>query len=130
MLDASIAAAWILPDEQSTADRFLHLAAEDGATAPDLIWHELRNILLMATRRGRIAQRDVALGMSQLRRLPIETVDLSVGGDGPILDIALTNKLTAYDAAYLSLAVARDLPLATADRSLRRAAEAQGIVFL
>jgi predicted nucleic acid-binding protein len=38
--------------------------------------------------------------------------------------------LTIYDACYLELALRRTLPLATLDRELRRAAEAEGVPLL
>lgn len=44
--------------------------------------------------------------------------------------IARANKLTAYDAAYLELALRRALPLATLDRDLARAARRNGVPLL
>ena len=45
VLDASVAATWLLPDEQfSEADQILAMLAVDGALAPSLLWYELRNI--------------------------------------------------------------------------------------
>jgi predicted nucleic acid-binding protein len=38
--------------------------------------------------------------------------------------------LTAYDAAYLEIAMRGNYPLATADDDLRRAAQAEGIQVL
>ena len=40
------------------------------------------------------------------------------------------HNLSAYDAAYLELAIRRGLPLATIDRKLRTAAEAVGVALL
>jgi predicted nucleic acid-binding protein len=39
-------------------------------------------------------------------------------------------RLTPYDAAYLELAVRRDLPLASLDRALRAAARTLGLTVL
>jgi predicted nucleic acid-binding protein len=128
VVDASIAAAWVLPDEDSTsADAILHRVAAGGAVAPGLIWHELRNILLMAARRGRLPEAEVVPALLRLRRLPLEAVDMAEAGDAGIVALAARHRLTAYDAAYLALAKNRALPLATADRALRRAADAEGI---
>jgi predicted nucleic acid-binding protein len=44
-----------------------------------------------------------------------------------ILDLARSHKLTAYDAAYLELAMRLGLPLAARDDALERAAQAVGI---
>ena len=124
VLDASVAAAWVLPDEEnSVADAILHRVAAEGAVAPSLIWHELRNIFLMAARRGRLPKDEIVPSLLRLRRLPIETVDVSASGDATLIGLASTYGLTAYDAAYLALAEERDLPLATADRKLRLACQ-------
>lgn len=39
-------------------------------------------------------------------------------------------RLTLYDAAYLELAQQLNLPLATLDQDLRKAAQAHGVVLL
>jgi predicted nucleic acid-binding protein len=46
------------------------------------------------------------------------------------LHLADRFRLTLYDAAYLELAVRRNLPLATLDRELRDAAKAVGVDLL
>lgn len=131
VLDGSVAAAWVLPDEDtSAADAILHRIAADGAVAPSLIWHELRNILLMAARRGRLSQEEIVPSLLRLRRLPIETVDVSASGDAALIGLASTYGLTAYDAAYLALADDRGLPLATSDKALRRACNAHGVTLI
>jgi predicted nucleic acid-binding protein len=129
VVDASVAAAWLLPDEAAAdADAILRRVASDGALAPDLLWHELRNILGMAARRGRLPEAEVLPALSRLRRLPIETVDVvGEGGDAAVISLARRRGLTAYDAAYLALARDRAVPLATADRALRRAAAEEGV---
>ena len=127
VVDASVAAAWVLPDEGgAAADAILHRVAAEGAVVPGLLWHELRNILLVAARRGRLPADEIAPSLLRLRRLPLETVDMAAGGDAALIALATGRGLTAYDAAYLLLARERGLPLATADRALRRAAEAEG----
>jgi predicted nucleic acid-binding protein len=131
VVDASVAAAWVLPDESdASADAVLDRVAAEGALAPGLLWHELRNILLIAARRSRLPEAEVAPTLGRLRRLPIEVVDTAAGGDAGLIAIALRHRLTAYDAAYLLLARERALPLATADRALRRAAEAEGVALV
>ena len=131
VLDASIAAAWLLPDERSSeADKILALIAVDGARAPSLLWYELRNILVMATRRGRLADGAAVQALARLRRLPIETVDMTLSDDGGVIRLADHHRLTAYDATYLALAVRTGVSIATADRALARAAKHEGIELL
>ncbi|MER9342093.1 type II toxin-antitoxin system VapC family toxin [Mesorhizobium sp. M0601] len=129
VVDLSMAAAWILPDEDSEAAAAL-MRRLPGATAPvpSLFWHEARNVVLMAERRGRIAAGEAATTMARLRRLPLE--DAGGGSDGAVLTLAASHGLSAYDAAYLALAIETELPLATLDRKLALAARRQGVQIL
>ena len=54
VVDASIAAAWLLPEEDSDAAEAVIMALSDRAPVPSLFWHEARNIFVMAERRGGI----------------------------------------------------------------------------
>ena len=55
VVDASMAATWILPDEQATAtDAVMDRLDRDKCRAPSLFWHEMRNLLLGAERRSRL----------------------------------------------------------------------------
>ena len=131
VLDASIAAAWVLPDEGPVdTDELLARLAIDGAAAPSLFWYEMRNILIVATRKGRLPEGEAGQALARLRRLPIETVDMTLSGDATAIDLAERRGLTAYDAAHLLLALERDLPLATADEALARAARYEGVAVL
>ncbi|WP_246621416.1 PIN domain-containing protein [Rhizobium laguerreae] len=47
----------------------------------------------------------------------------------PILRLAGKYQLSAYDAAYLALAVAENISLATLDAGLERAASAERLTF-
>jgi predicted nucleic acid-binding protein len=57
VIDASIAAAWFLPDEDSEAATVLARRIEKRPGAvPDLFYHEMRNLLVLAFRRGRLSE--------------------------------------------------------------------------
>jgi predicted nucleic acid-binding protein len=45
------------------------------------------------------------------------------------LNVARGHRLTAYDAAYLELAVRRGIPLATLDSDLKKAVQAVGVTI-
>ncbi len=47
-----------------------------------------------------------------------------------IADLAAANGSTVYDAAYLELAIRRQLPLASRDAGLNRAAKRHGVRLL
>ncbi len=125
--DASMAAAWLLPDEQSDqADALIERV--DAIHVPALFWFEVRNLLILAERRGWIDAGEALPCLLRLRGLPFE--DAGAGADLGILDIAHRHKLSGYDAAYLALAIADSLPLATLDRKLAAAALAEGVRVL
>jgi len=126
ILDASIAAAWLFSDEtEPQAEAVLARLAEDTAYVPQL-WHlEVRNVLLVAERRGRIAAEHALELLETLGELPIRTdttPDLAVA-----FALARAHGLSFYDALYLELAQRRDGTLATLDSALARAAAAVGL---
>lgn len=126
VVDASLAARWILPDEMDTAsDEILGRLISAPALVPSLFWFELRNVLLVAERRGRLRPGEAARSMLELRALPLQ--DEGTGRDEAVLGLALRRDLSAYDAAYLALAIDRRVPLATADRRLAGAARAEQV---
>ncbi|MBX4858599.1 type II toxin-antitoxin system VapC family toxin [Rhizobium sophorae] len=128
VVDASVAAAWLLADEESrTAEEALSFLETEDALVPDLFWHEIRNILLTAERRKRISNEDVLACLMRLNSLPLRTV--SSEDHLPILRLAGKYQLSAYDAAYLALAVAENVSLATLDAKLERAASAENLAF-
>ena len=129
VVEASFAAAWMLPDEQTeAADAVMERLTAAPADVPSLFWHEARNLFLMAERRGRFAPGAAEAAMQRLRRLPIE--DRGSGDDRAVLRLAATHGLTAYDAAYLALAVGAGAALATLDRKLAGAARRENIAVL
>lgn len=129
VLDASIAAAWFLPDEQhEAADRLMAELRHTNALVPSLFWFETRNLFLMAERRGRLRAGEALLSMTQLRGFPLD--DMGSVGDAAVIDLASCHMLSAYDASYLALAKAEAVPLATGDRKLAEAARREGVPLL
>lgn len=128
VIDASMAAAWLLPEEFSDAAETVIATITSPCPIPSLFWFEIRNILAMCERRGRIEAGGALIGMERVRRLPLD--DAGIGGDGFVLLLAAKHTLSAYDAAYLALAVNRSVPLATLDRKLAAAARKEAITVL
>jgi predicted nucleic acid-binding protein len=123
VLDASVALAWVLPDEGNPyADELLERLIADGAMVPPIWPLEIGNVLLVALRRGRIEQEELHSTVEWLAQLPIEVdieaTDYALAG---VVLLAAQLGLTTYDAAYLDLAQRRNLPLATLDKRLRAA---------
>ena len=129
VLDASVAATWLMPDEANTrADAAYALFPDDSAVAPGLWWYEIRNIFLMNERRGRLDSIQTNRALALLAALPIQ---LDHGASEPaLLALAREHKLTAYDAAYLELAQRENIALATLDEALARAARAAGVALV
>ena len=124
VLDYSVTMAWCFEDE---ADRYSDsvLASLSGASVlvPGLWPLEIANVLVVSERRSRLTREDGRRFLEHLTSLPI-TVDPTVPEAGEVLALARAHRLSAYDAAYLHLAVRTHLPIATRDRTLRVAARA------
>lgn len=132
VLDASIALAWIFPDEANERTNALReRLSEELAVVPTLWSIEVANALLMATRRRRITTIEWPKLCDALAALPIE-VDLRTHEQAlaTALPLAYEHRLSAYDAVYLELAKRMKLPLATLDRDLRRAARESRVAMM
>jgi predicted nucleic acid-binding protein len=132
VLDCSIALAWIYADETTDPVRqVLDWVSEGGAWVPALWRLEVANVLEMGVRRKRhdAAFRDGTL--ADLAQLAIQ-VDTETDQQAwaATLRLADRHQLTLYDAAYLELALRRNLPLATLDEDLRRTARAEKVQLL
>lgn len=132
VLDCSIVLAWVYGDETTElVRRVLDVLRQSGAWAPGLWRLEVANVLEMGVRRKRhdSAFRDGTL--ADLAQLPIQ-VDSETDQQawGATLRLAERHQLTLYDAAYLELALRRNLPLATLDADLRRAARSEKVELL
>ena len=85
---------------------------------------------MIAVRRERLSPEDLKLNLEALDELNFEVDDriaslpLTAG-----VDLAQRFQLTAYDAAYLELAVRRTLPIMTRDEKLARAATVLGLLW-
>jgi predicted nucleic acid-binding protein len=129
VLDASVVGCWAFKDEDDPrAMAALERIASDAALVPALWWFEVRNILIVAERRGRISVADTAVFLSDLARSSIN-IDRQPKEE-QVLAFARRHRLTVYDAAYLELAQREEAPLATLDASLARAARAEHVALL
>jgi predicted nucleic acid-binding protein len=129
VVDASVALAWCFPDEASDyADAVL--VALDGRTiiVPPMWVLEITNAVLVGERRKRVKPAEVRRFMELLGALIISEQSLPVSESvRNILPLAREHNLSAYDAAYLELALRQGVPLATLDRSLQKAGGAAGV---
>jgi predicted nucleic acid-binding protein len=126
VLDASVSACWAFDDEDHpTAALALERLRTDEAHALTLWWYEMRNIVVINERRGRLTREDATTFLRSLGELGIS--DHHAPDEQAVMSIARGYGLTAYDASYLALAQRLALPLATLDARLMRAAQAMHV---
>jgi predicted nucleic acid-binding protein len=130
VLDASVVLTWCFPDEnapmaQQVADLFKQ---GDTAVAPSFWPHEVLNALLVGEKRKRISHALVRRFLDDLAKLPIALEQFpAVAVFGRVQRLSREHDLTAYDAAYLDLALDYGLLLATLDDDLVRAGKKAGV---
>jgi predicted nucleic acid-binding protein len=132
VVDTSVALAWFFDDEATpkTEAVFDRLASET-ALVPSLWFLEIANTLALAERKGRVVRAKSDAFLVKLNQFDFEVdVDGSKRALIDILPFCRQHKLTSYDAAYLELALRRNLPLATLDSDLRKIAKSLGVVLL
>ncbi|MGD0627926.1 MAG: type II toxin-antitoxin system VapC family toxin [Terracidiphilus sp.] len=130
--DASVALPWCFPDEadpwtDSLLDR---LRGGDRIVVPAHWPTEISNGLLMGLRRKRIQPGRPELFWDDLAVLPIDVEPpLTPKQAKEALTLCHLHGLTVYDAVYLELAKRRELPLATVDGALLKAARLEGVAL-
>lgn len=132
VLDNSVAMAWCFADQATsyTESVFDRLWATD-ALVPAIWPLEVANVLLVSERTHRLFEAEAARFLRLLEALPIAVDSQSARqAFGPVLTLGRAQSLSAYDAAYLALAMREGLELATIDESLRLAAARVGVPLL
>jgi predicted nucleic acid-binding protein len=129
VLDSSIALAWCFADEKDAYADAIAAELPNLEVVVPALWHlEVANALLMGERWSRSTQADTANWTSFLGTFPVTVDDETIARAwNDTLNLARAQNLSAYDAAYLELALRRGLPLATLDAKLKTAAGATGV---
>jgi predicted nucleic acid-binding protein len=131
VLDASAALSWLFADERDEqALAMARAVGVHGALVPPLFRWEVQNALVFAVRRKR-------LSLDQATSLLHDLDAVSLIADEAILHAPLSAgfglaqrfELTAYDVAYVELAVRSSLPIMTRDGALARAAAELDILW-
>jgi predicted nucleic acid-binding protein len=129
VLDGSVTMVWGFEDEDDEyAEAILDRMPGLQAYVPAL-WHlEVANALIVGERRGRTTPADAAHFLAILGAFPITVDDETIARAwSDTMHLARAHQLSAYDAAYLELALRRGLPLATLDDRLKAAAAVVGV---
>ena len=132
VLDASIAMSWCFPDEENPYARTVLRKLREGEAVVPSIWPlEIANALVVSERRGRLKFGEDSEFLTLVQGLEIEIdAQTSAQAFGETLSLARRHALSAYDAAFLELALREGLPLATLDSALRKAARKTGVPLL
>lgn len=117
VIDTSVTVAWYLPERFSSAARAWQQRLLDGEVrlvVPSLHYWELANVLRSYVRRGEL-RAELARDIFELHlEAPLEPAEPE---RATVLQTALDYDATVYDAAFIALSLALDLPLLTAERS-------------
>jgi len=136
VLDASVGLAWAVDDPEPDSARAIRESFLTGriAIVPSQWVLEIANGLVMAERRGKLDLAEVERARDLYESMMANYIEVQTdspqAGFREIQEIARKHQLTAYDAAYLFLALQHRLPLATLDGSLTVAAQKSGVSVL
>lgn len=132
VLDASVALLWLVPHTNRAgvdyADSVLIALKESQAVVPSLFALETANVIAKVEFKDIVTEAESQRFISLLGEINIATdLETATHALGDTLNLARRYKLSAYDAAYLELALRAGLPLATLDVSLATAARTAGV---
>jgi predicted nucleic acid-binding protein len=121
VLDASVILKWFLRDEmygQKALDLLHKFIARDlNLLAPSLLEYEVANGLIIAQKRGRIAEEKILTAIEGFFDLQIDLKDFSHFYPRSLYFCRIYSR-SLYDASYLALAETEGIPLITGDESL------------
>ena len=132
VLDNSVAMLWLLPESNPAGIDYASAALDalkvSQAFVPSLWVLEASNVIAKVEGKGVVTEAQAQMFIALLGRLNIVTDQATAAHAlGDTLNIARRYKLSAYDAAYLELALRTGLPLATLDADLAKAAATAGV---
>ena len=132
VIDASLTAAWLLAEKNFSATTdLLDLLSRDSLLAPPHWLTEVGNAIRKAVRTHRILSEDVRSIVAVLTSLDVAIVPpLRMSEVTDLVHFALEHGLSVYDAAYVRLAAARQVPLATLDDAMKTAARKIGVAVV
>lgn len=117
VVDAGVAAKWLLPERDSDAAVQLLEPGGPAFHVPELFDAELGNMLWKRVRRDELAAADAAVLVPLVSGIPARRHRHDALLEGA-LSLALDLSITIYDALYVALAVALNARLVTFDRGL------------
>jgi predicted nucleic acid-binding protein len=131
VVDASITLAWCFDDEATSAtEAVLERLVLEGGIAPAHWPLEVANGLRFAGSSGRVTDDVVSKAREIVRQLPVEVRPVETSTAMHLIEPAREHDLTVYDAAYLGIAEALGLGIATLDERLAAACRTVGVPLI
>jgi predicted nucleic acid-binding protein len=135
VLDASVALLWLVPGTNPAgvddAEATLTALKDSQAVVPSLWALEVANVVAKVEAKAIVTEAESQRYVALLGQLNIVTDPATAAHAlGDTLNLARRYRLSAYDAAYLELALRTGLPLATLDAGLVKAAATAGVQML
>jgi predicted nucleic acid-binding protein len=118
LLDTSVAVKWFVTEEDSERAADLqqaHLRDDLQLHAPDILLMEMANALRYS---GRLSEERILEDLETFSALGVEIVSFSIDLLNSAVSLSLEHDLAVYDAYFLALAQALEMPLITADRRM------------
>lgn len=135
VLDNSVVMRWLFGDGKSSslqyASEVLDAMLAGNAIVPTIWGLEVANVISRAEAQNLTTEARSEAFLEMLAGAAIEVDEASTGHAlSSVLNLARRYKLSAYDAAYLELALRQGIALATLDTDLRKAAKKAGVKIL
>jgi predicted nucleic acid-binding protein len=129
ILDCSVTMSWYFKDEAKTYANAVRKALSQARAVVPALWPlEVANILVGGERRHRSTEAEASKWLRFLQLLPIRVDNETAAcAWSEVLHVARSYDLSAYDGAYLDLAIRLGLPLATLDAKLKATAATAGV---
>jgi predicted nucleic acid-binding protein len=132
VIDASAMLTWCFADERAkNADALMQRMVREGMVAPCNFPLEIVNTLRVGERRKRLTPQEASAFVALVQALRIEVdAETPARAWSDIRLLSLREEISAYDAAYLELAMRRNATLATFDNGLLKAARSNKVPTL
>ena len=130
VLDCSVVFGFSFEDEDTKYVMKVAEALRTGeAMVPAIFTAEVANVLKVQESRKRWTEEQIFEFLSILEKLPLTVEDTSLFDSRTLFTLAKKENLSAYDASYLALALEYNIPLATQDKALKKAAAKRKVFF-
>lgn len=126
VVDTSVVGAWFIKDRFSASAARFRDAIVNGqvhVSCPDFLLLEVVNMLLWKD----ISPEDISAALTTLKEVDMDFIPLTAVNFNMLITLATSQRLTSYDALYLTIAEQRDIRLIFADGALLKGAGARGI---